>query len=114
MQTEHMTLKVDLTLKDQTVVKCDICDYTCRYNIQLKKHMAKEHEAEPKYKCKECEYATDLVASTWEHMLEYHPDSAMQFTAKESENFILKIVAEQTTSLTDEMTTLKTDMKNYF
>ena len=42
-QTKHMSPMVDLRIHDQTVSKCKQCDYKFRYNIQLKKHIAKKH-----------------------------------------------------------------------
>ena len=113
-QTNHMSLKVDLNVLDQRVIKCETCKYICKYNIQLKKHIEKEHGADLKYRCKECEFSTNFVASAMEHKLEFHPDESITLTPKDSENFILKIVAEQTTSLSDEMADLKVNMMGAF
>ena len=48
-QSTHLISKVDLSLTDQTAIRCNQCEYRCRYTIQLKKQMKKEHN---KYKCK--------------------------------------------------------------
>ena len=106
-----MSLKVDLKEDDLQTIKCNNCDYKCRYNIQLKKHM-KIHESHAKYTCKKCDFSTEFVASTWEHKLTVHPEESDNISAKESENFILKIVAEQTTSLSEDVYSLKRDTKD--
>ena len=111
IQTVHMSLKVDLKEDDLQTIKCNKCDYKCRYNIQLKKHI-KIHEPHAKYNCKKCDFSTEFVASTWEHKLTDHPEESDNISAKESENFILKIVAEQMTSLSEDVYSLKRDTKD--
>ena len=111
IQSVHMSLLVDLKESDQNSIKCDQCDYRCKYNMQLKKHM-KKHISPAKYKCKECEFSTEFVASAWEHKVTDHPDEADNISPKESENIALKIVAEQTTSISEDMDLLKRDTKN--
>ena len=94
-QTKHMSTKVDLKAEDQRVISCDQCGYKCRYNIQLKKHLTNTHPTKKHY-CKNCDFSTDFIASAWEHTLFVHPDEADEFSPKDKENLILKIVAEQT------------------
>ena len=113
-QTNHMTPRVDLNVPDQRVIRCNMCDYKCRYTIQYKKHMAKEHNPESKYSCKECDFTSNFIGQGWEHRLEAHPDAEDHFTEKETKNFVLMIVAEQTNSLMEEVASLKSDTKNAF
>ena len=113
-QTTHMTMEVNVNSEEQTILACDQCDFRCRLNIQLKKHMKTKHEAPNKYNCKECEYSSDFIADAWEHTLKQHPDKSVQFTPKETENMILKIVAEQNTCIFEELEILKKDIKGAF
>ena len=88
-----------------------MCDYKCKYNIQLRKHLRAMHVMDQKYNCKECEYKTDYVANTWKHTLNQHPDKPLEFTREKNENdFVLKLVAEQNAEILEGMDT----MKNYF
>ena len=79
-QTVHMEIQVNIGGKEQTVIECDLCDYKCKYNIQLRKHLRAMHVMDQKYNCKECEYKTDYVANTWKHTLNQHPDKPLEFT----------------------------------
>ena len=112
-QIKHMSSKVDLRAEDQRVISCDQCGYKCKYNIQLKKHLTNTHQTKKHY-CKTCDYSTDFIASTWEHTLNAHPEQGDEFSPKDKENLILKIVAEQTTSMSDDLLTLKKDSKDAF
>ena len=110
-QTVHMEIQVNIGKKEQTVIACDLCDYKCKYNIQLRKHLRAIHVMDQKYNCKECEYKTDYVANTWKHTLNQHPDKPLEFTREKNENdFVLKLVAEQNAEILEGMDT----MKNYF
>ena len=108
IQTIHMSIQIDLKESDQYVNKCGICNYTCKYNIQLKKHM-KKHNTEATYSCNQCPFTTDFLVSAYEHTIAYHPEEADKLSAKESENLILKLVAEQTTSISNEISSLRSD-----
>ena len=112
IQSSHMNMQVDLNLADQNVIKCEQCEYRCRYRIQLKKHMEKKHIPEHKYKCKQCDFRSDYVADTWEHTFEVHPDESDKESDKE--NLILKIVAEQTNALMGEVADIKKDNRDVF
>ena len=114
IQTTHKSSKVDLAVSDQNAIKCDLCDYRCRYVIQRKKHMDKIHKSEPQYKCKKCNFSTEFVVDVWEHTLVAHPEESDDFKPKDSENFILKIVAEQTNSMMGELASFKMDTRNAF
>ena len=39
MQIQHMTMKVNLIKNVENVIRCDKCEYSCKLNVQLKKHM---------------------------------------------------------------------------
>ena len=114
-QTIHKLNRVDLEVADQNTIKCDQCEYKCRYVIQFKKHVEKYHVTENAYKCKQCDFATEFVADVWKHFHEVHSDASNEctkYTPKESENIVLKIVAEQTNSLMGEVASLKMETKN--
>ena len=85
-QTTHMISRVELS---PIAIKCDQCEYRCRYTIQLKKHIAKEHKT---YKYKECDFSTFFVADCWEHTVTAHPDESDKESDKN--DIVLKIVAE--------------------
>ena len=113
-QTHHMSIKVDIDIKEQSVIGCDLCNYQCRLNIEMKNHMKRKHETSLKYTCKNCDYESNYVADVWEHTVNQHPDNSPQFTPKQGENLILKIVAEQNSAIMEEMETLKKDIKGAF
>ena len=113
-QTYHMGLKVNIDVKEQTIIECSQCDFKCRLNIQLKKHIVNTHQAEANYNCKECGYTTDYVADTWQHTLNEHPDQSFQFTPREAENFMLKMIAQQNAGIVEELDSLKSDIKGAF
>ena len=107
-------MAVNIDADDQTIIACNKCDYKCRLNIQLKKHTTKKHPSESKYNCNEYGFETNYVANTWEHTLEQHPDKSFEFTPKEAENFILKLVAEQNANIVEEIGGLKMDIQGAF
>ena len=113
-QSEHMSPKVDLKVADQRVIRCDLCEYSCRYTIQYKKHVEKQHKPDKKYNCKFCEFTTDFMTNAWDHKLEAHPDVNDEFTKEESKDLVMKIVAEQMDSVLEEMESLKSVTKDAF
>ena len=76
--------------------------------------MKKRHQAPLKYQCKECGFISDFVADLWEHAHIHYQGSSRQFTQKQTENITLKIVAEQSVGIMEEVETLKKDMKAAF
>ena len=80
----------------------------------LKKHIKKEHKPDMKHTCEMCDYGTHFVASMWEHSFSQHHDKSPQFKEIQTENLIMKIVAEQNANLIDEIETLKEDTKRAF
>ena len=114
IQAEHKSMKVDISKEDQKIIKCVQCNYSCKLNIQLKKHIKKSHESATKYQCKECEFCSGFIADIWEHTFLHHPEISSQFTQKQSDNMILKILAEQNAEMMEEMEQLKKDFKGAF
>ena len=112
IQTIHSEIKVNLKIEDQNVISCDECDYKCRLNIQLKKHMKNKHEDDRKYKCTECEYTTNFIGKSWEHTMNVHIDASPEFTPDQKENFMLNIVAEQTTTIYEEIGNIRKETKD--
>ena len=94
-QAYHMSVSVNVDTIEQNAIACNLCHYRCRYNIQLRKHLRTTHVIEQKYTCKFCDFSTDFVANTWEHMLWKHPDQSSEFEGRQQKDLILKLVAEQ-------------------
>ena len=88
IQTKHKATKVQITLEDQKIIKCEKCDFKCILNIQMKKHILKKHFNISKYRCKECEFETNFIADIWEHALNQHPDTSSQFYQSQTEKKI--------------------------
>ena len=72
------------------------------------------HKSTEKYNCKACNFSTEFIASSWEHVATDHPELADELTPKQRENFILKIVAEQTMNISEEMEALHKSTNNAF
>ena len=113
MQSRHLKVQVNINAKEQTVIACNECEFKCRLNIQMKKHMKMKHD-ESKYSCNECSFTTNYVANTWEHTVDQHPDKSLNFTKKEAENFILKLVAEQNADIGEGVDGLRNELKDAF
>ena len=101
--------KVNISEEDQITLSCSKCQFKCKLNIQLKKHTQNKHKEGAKYNCNECGFSTDM-----EHTLSEHPDKSFQFTQEESENMLLKLVAEQNADIVDENNSMKEDIKGAF
>ena len=112
-QSIHMSPKVNIVTKEQTIVACEHCEYKCRLNIQLNNHMKVKHPIEAKYNCKECEYVTNYVANTWVHTLKEHPDKSLGLELKQ-DNVLLKLVAEQNADISEDMDMLRKEFKGAF
>ena len=69
---------------------------------------------EKKYKCDYCNFSTNYLGNAWEHSLNLHPTLATDFTPQESDNIVLRIVAEQTASLSNEIEDLKSIFSTAF
>jgi hypothetical protein len=113
-QSKHMGAKVNIDRKEQIVIACGECEYTCSLNIQMKKHLKENHEETPKYICKECRFTSNYIYDAWKHGFEEHPENPTEFKPQLTENMILMIVAEQNTVMIEEMATLKSDIKDSF
>ena len=81
IQTIHQDVKVKLT-EDTKPIKCDVCKYTCKFNIQLKKHKKKHGENQANtannikdnqpmlaFGCDLCDFGAELVTEIWKHKL---------------------------------------------
>ena len=106
-QAYHMSVQVNIATEDTNCIVCDLCKYSCKYNIQLRKHMKTVHGIEQKYNCKGCNYKTDYVANTWVHMLRKHPDQSVEFEREQSDSdIILKLVADQNAEIINKINDL--------
>ena len=112
-QVKHKSTKVNIDIQDQIVIKCDKCDYKCRLNIQLRKHMEKHHkEEELKYKCDLCNFASNYLLHAWEHRQSNHPEKAPEFAPRSSKDMVLSMLAEQNIDIIEGLETLRADTKN--
>ena len=93
-QLLHKHANVDVKLNEQIVISCEKCDFTCRLNIQLKKHMDTQHINNWKYSCEHCDFGTDLIASLWEHFAVMHVETSRIFTEVNEGNVVLKMIAD--------------------
>ena len=102
-QLTHKSINVQLNTLPIKNIKCGFCDFKCKYNIELKRHKEKKHSAQPKYNCDHCDFTTNYLGNAWEHSLNIHPNLPTNYTPEENENIALRIVAEQTSHLTNEI-----------
>ena len=115
-QTKHMSLKIDVSIKDQIAIKCEHCDFKCRLNIQLKKHMQSVHgheDSKLRFKCGLCDFESHYVLAMWEHKQTYHPENLPNFQPK-SKDMTSTLLAEQGFDIMEEIETLKKDIKGSF
>lgn len=116
-QTNHKNLKVDIEAKDQVEIYCDECEYTCKLNIQLRKHKKSAHigkeNTELRFQCDSCAFASNYVLHMWEHRQANHPQNIPQFFPK-SKDMVLALLAEQSYDMIEEIGTLKKNMKESF
>ena len=114
VEENHSNLKVELTIKDQTVLKCEICGYSCRLQIQLKKHKERKHAENigKNYSCTLCQFCSDDVSSLWKHAQDEHP--GYKFDCKTEQQMMFNIFAEQNADLMEQFRTLKTGLVHLF
>ena len=122
-QLVHKEIQVDVERAslNQTLIpiKCDHCDQDFKYNIQLNKHIQKQHRTEEedwKFQCNFCTFRTQHIFYMYEHKFEKHPDTPSKFipnkiTAKDR---ALNLIAEQSIEMYDELKRLKTFIKESF
>ena len=80
IQTIHQSAKVDVNVTSIRTIKCQACEYVCKLNIQMKKHLEKEHgENSPSYKCNLCEFGADFIGEIWNHKLDSHAGDTFNF-----------------------------------
>ena len=114
-QTLHSTVKVDIPQK--VLIKCEFCEYTCKFNIQMKKHTSKHHEiSEPmnlKYKCNVCDFSSEFYLYLCEHMIINH-DKIVENDEMKTTNIALGLLVEHNIELIKEFGHMKKDMKEGF
>ena len=54
IQTLHKTPRV--RIEKISFVKCELCDYTCKLNIQLKRHLKANHQEFKSSNCDDAQY----------------------------------------------------------
>ena len=93
-QTLHKTVVVDIPHSVQ--INCDYCEYTCIYNIQLKKHIQRNHDTatEAKYKCRDCNFTSHYYLYMWKHREDKHDNNSEHLMA-DSKDMSLALIAEQ-------------------
>ena len=83
---KHVTIKVNVQINEQIVLSCLQCEYKCRFNIQLKKHMNRKHcgkETEQgKYKWVLCSFNGNFLHDIWKHRQAVHADAIPEYLPK--------------------------------
>ena len=95
MEAQHGKNEVTSSATTATI-QCSMCDYNCKLNIQLNKHMKKKHKPEDcKYQCNFCEFQTDVIIRMYEHRLSDHPEVPVGFTPKNvsGKDYVLNFLA---------------------
>ena len=100
---------------NSAAMSCLQCEYKCKLNIQMKKHIRADHMevAEKRFKCNWCDFQSDGVITLNKHNLNQHPESQMDSKSKTvnvSES-ILNLLAEQNLDMMEEVINLKRDWK---
>ena len=129
IQTIHQDVKVKLT-EGIKPIKCDVCKYTCKFNIQLKKHKKKHGENQANtannikdnqpmlaFGCDLCDFGADLVTEIWKHKLDKHISEYPSFNnldEGERQSHMYNFVAEQNADLIREFKSLKKGIKEVF
>ena len=108
IKTAHVTVKVNIQINDQLVLSCEECEYKCRFNIQLKKHMESKHCEQGKYKCALCSFNGNFLHDIWQHRQTVHADTIPESLpkSKSSQDIATAYLAEQNLELMEEMETL--------
>ena len=114
-QTLHTIVKVDILQK--VLIECKFCEYKCKFNIQLKKHISKHHESSElknlKYKCEACDFSSDFYLYICEHKITNH-DKVVENDEMKTMNIALRFLVEQNIELINELENMKKDMKEAF
>ena len=84
---------------------------TAAHSISNSRTTSRENS---KYRCSDCGFPSEYVADIWEHTFKKHPEKEFQFNQKQTQNMIMKIIAEHTVGILEEMETIKKDMKGAF
>ena len=117
-QTIHEDVRVNIQIEQKLrKIKCSKCEYECRYNKQLEKHIKDKHVDEDHtriYKCDTCDYRTAYVGQLWEHVLIHHPNKNEEFSPISKKDAIINLLAEQNMGLMEEVVNLRKGMKGSF
>ena len=121
IENHHLTpVNVQLHQNEGHVVaiSCDKCEYTCKLNIQLRRHKKMKHEPEnvTEYCCVCCEFKSFYLTDLWTHKLTYHAPEDLQYNPvkKSPTDLILNILAEQNADIMEELSKLKTSLNGAF
>ena len=114
-QMLHSIVKVDIPR--EVLLECDFCDYTCKFNIQMKKHVGKHHASSEqknlKYNCDVCDFSSDFYLYLCEHKVVNH-DNVVEDNDTKTNNIALGFLVEQNIELINEIQCLKRDIKEAF
>ena len=64
---------------EQKLKQCDSCDNKFGSESDLKEHMIQNHETQSKYGCNFCNYETNVLTKMFEHKFDVHPDIDSDF-----------------------------------
>jgi hypothetical protein len=113
-QTTHQSPKIRVNKVRNKRLACEVCDYVCRYNIQMKKHQEREHKEErDTYGCDRCDFRDDFLGNVWKHKLAKHSEIFNANSSSENlpKDILLNLLAEQNANLMEEVVTLKKSVK---
>ena len=112
IQTNHQLTKVDVNFINRKKIKCESCDYECKLNIQMKKHVKEKHS--PSYTCNLCDFSAEFIGEIWNHKLDKHAGDTFNFNNLDEnarKNLLFNLVAEQNADLMEEIINLKKTLK---
>ena len=113
-QTIHTEVRINIESGNN--IKCDQCQYVCKYNIQLKKHMKNVHGS-PIFECSQCDFEAIVIADLWKHKFHEHEPETMEFsTPKDIGDFkmLFNLIHELKSSVCLEITQLKSCLGEVF
>jgi hypothetical protein len=114
--THEPSVRIEIMPNVVKPISCERCEYRCKFNIQLKKHVATKHAADYKFECNFCEFKSNVLMKMYEHKFVNHPENPMDFTPSASNvnELVLTTLAEQNYGIMEEITNIKDSLKDAF
>ena len=116
IKANHIQVSVQLEkIELPQTISCNECKFTCRLNIQMKKHKEKEHiDKQKTYECNFCGFESNLMIKMYEHKFNVHPEIPIDSKTADTtpKDFIINMLAEQNMAMMEEICNLRNDLKN--